>query len=95
MKVSRRVIVHGKVQGVGYRAFVEDEAQRLGLGGWVRNRPDGTVEAVFVGEAQAVEATLAACRQGPRFARVTSVEASDAGPDAAAEPGRFTVRPTG
>jgi acylphosphatase len=64
------VVVRGRVQGVGYRAFVEDEAQRRGLAGWVRNRRDGTVEAAFAGEADVVDAMIAACRRGPPGARV-------------------------
>jgi acylphosphatase len=66
------------VQGVGYRAFVEDEAAGRGLAGWVRNRRDGSVEAVFAGEADAVEAAIAACRQGPYAARVDGVAIRDA-----------------
>jgi acylphosphatase len=67
------VVVHGKVQGVGYRAFVVDRAHRHGLEGWVRNRRDGTVEAVFAGPPQAVEAMLADCRRGPPVAQVETV----------------------
>ena len=62
------VSVTGLVQGVGYRAWVEREAGARGLSGWVRNRFDGSVEAVFTGPADEVEAMLAACRQGPRLA---------------------------
>ncbi|MDF2809221.1 MAG: acylphosphatase [Microvirga sp.] len=69
-----RLIVHGRVQGVGYRAFLADEAERLGLRGWVRNRADGTVEAVVGGGADIVEALVAACRRGPRLARVTTID---------------------
>ncbi|HEX3164045.1 MAG TPA: acylphosphatase, partial [Pseudolabrys sp.] len=58
------VVVRGRVQGVGYRAFVEDEAHRLGLRGWVRNRRDGSVEAVFSGPRSEVEAAIDACRRG-------------------------------
>jgi acylphosphatase len=68
------VLVAGRVQGVGYRAFVEREAVARDLGGWVRNRRDGAVEAVFAGEADIVEAMLAACRAGPRHALVESVD---------------------
>ena len=60
----------GRVQGVGYRAFVEDAAARRGLHGWVRNRRDGSVEAVFSGAAAAVDAMIEACRKGPPSARV-------------------------
>lgn len=66
--------VTGRVQGVGFRAWVVWEAQERGLQGWVRNRRDGTVEAVFAGPAEQVEAMLAACRQGPSLARVANLE---------------------
>ena len=74
----RHVVVRGRVQGVGYRAFVEDEALRLGLEGWVRNRRDGTVEAVFCGADDAVERIIAACRRGPPAARVEAVDVTEA-----------------
>jgi acylphosphatase len=77
-RVIRRVIVHGRVQGVGYRAFVCSEATRHGIEGWVRNRRDGTVEAVFGGEVPDVAAMIEACRAGPRGARVERVEGSEA-----------------
>ena len=60
-----RVVVRGRVQGVGFRAFVEAEVLSRGLSGWVRNRRDGTVEAVLSGEDEAVRAVLAALREGP------------------------------
>ena len=83
--------IGGRVQGVGYRAWVKNEALRRGLTGWVRNRGDGSVEAVFSGEAAAVEAMIAACHQGPLGARVTGVATSDyVGPALT----RFTVLPT-
>ncbi len=66
----RHVVVRGRVQGVGYRAFVEHEARRRGLHGWVRNRRDGSVEAVFAGPRAVVEAMIEACRRGPISARV-------------------------
>lgn len=69
-----RLIVHGRVQGVGFRAFVADEAERLGLRGWVRNRADGTVEALIGGGPDVVEAMIATCRQGPRLAEVTRID---------------------
>lgn len=75
------VMLRGRVQGVGYRAWCAFEAQERGLRGFVRNRRDGAVEAVFAGEAALVEAMLAACRAGPAGARVDDVlvhEASDA-----------------
>jgi acylphosphatase len=70
MSVIRHMIVHGRVQGVGFRAFVEGEALARGLQGWVRNRRDGSVEVVFMGEAATVAAMIEACRRGPFGARV-------------------------
>ena len=72
------VVVTGRVQGVGYRAWTADEAERRGLAGWVRNRRDGSVEAVFAGDAAAVEAMLMACSEGPPAALVSNVEVSEA-----------------
>ncbi len=77
-----RVIVAGRVQGVGYRAWVEREAEARRLAGWVRNRRDGSVEALFSGEATAVETMIAACRSGPRMAAVENVTVKDASADA-------------
>ena len=68
------VRVGGRVQGVWFRASTRDEARRRGLDGWVRNLPDGTVEAVFEGEESALEGMLAWCRVGPPGARVETVE---------------------
>lgn len=68
-----RVRISGRVQGVGFRAWTAMEAGRLGLAGWVRNLPDGDVEALFSGPPEAVAAMLAACRRGPRFAAVERV----------------------
>ena len=70
----RRVVVHGFVQGVGFRFAVERAAGSRGVSGWVRNRPDGTVEAVFEGEREDVEALADFCRRGPRGAEVERVE---------------------
>jgi acylphosphatase len=72
-QVVRRVIVSGRVQGVGYRAWVEETAAAKGLDGWVRNRRDGTVEAVFAGSDAAVTDMITACHRGPSPARVTAV----------------------
>ncbi|MGB3865552.1 MAG: acylphosphatase [Xanthobacteraceae bacterium] len=77
----RHVVIRGRVQGVGYRAWVADEARERSLTGWVRNRRDGTVEAVFSGPEDAVAAMLAACRQGPSMARVDAVDAGLASAD--------------
>jgi acylphosphatase len=71
------VIVRGHVQGVGYRAFVEHEALKLDLEGWVRNRRDGSVEAVFAGEREKVDALIEACRRGPLGARVDALDQRD------------------
>jgi acylphosphatase len=71
--VPRHLIVRGRVQGVGFRASMIDEARRLGVGGWVRNRRDGSVEAVVDGDAAAVAAIVAWVRRGPPGARVSDV----------------------
>lgn len=76
--IVRHVTVRGRVQGVGYRAFVERAALARGLEGWVRNRADGSVEAVFIGERRTVAAMIDACRRGPAAAEVTGVDARDA-----------------
>jgi acylphosphatase len=80
-RVRRRVVVRGRVQGVFFRGSTGDEALARGVDGWVRNRPDGSVEAVFEGPPGAVEALLAFCRRGPRFARVDSVEVEPEPPE--------------
>ena len=69
-----RVVVSGRVQGVWYRGWTVDEARARGLDGWVRNRRDGSVEAVFQGPPEAVAEMVAACRRGPPMARVAAVE---------------------
>lgn len=74
MPIRRRVIVHGRVQGVGFRVTVAGAALTRGVAGWVRNRPDGAVEAVLEGEPKPVESLLRLCRDGPRGASVTRVE---------------------
>lgn len=68
-----RVRIEGKVQNVWYRAWTTEEATRRGLRGWVRNRADGTVEALFIGTPDAVSAMIVACRIGPPDARVTNI----------------------
>jgi acylphosphatase len=70
--------IHGRVQGVGYRAWAAARAARLGLVGWVRNRMDGTVEALVAGPAEAVEQMIAAAGTGPSAARVTAVDTTPA-----------------
>ena len=81
MNVIRHVIIRGRVQGVGYRAWTEYTALERGLQGWVRNCRDGNVEALFSGPAEAVAAMIEACRDGPPGARVDFVDQRDAGPD--------------
>jgi acylphosphatase len=93
---SRHVIIRGRVQGVGFRYWTQGEALRLGLEGFVRNRRDGTVEAMFSGPEEAVDAMLEACRQGPPGAKVTAVESASTG-GALPEPNRgerFSMLPT-
>jgi acylphosphatase len=67
-------VVHGDVQGVGFRYFLVDSARPLGLRGWVRNRPDGAVELVAEGERANLELLLLAARRGPRHARIDAVD---------------------
>jgi acylphosphatase len=78
--IRRRIVVRGRVQGVGFRVFVATRARARGVAGWVRNRPDGTVEAVLEGERDAVFAVVAACEDGPRGAGVSGVGVSDEEP---------------
>jgi len=88
--VAKRLAITGLVQGVGFRESMCREAARLNVRGWVRNRLDGSVEAVIDGDRQAVEAMLAWARRGPSAARVTHVAVSDCD-----EPcGAFARRPT-
>ncbi len=87
-----RVRIKGRVQGVGYRAWAADSAQELGLAGWVRNRRDGAVEALFAGAPDDVAAMLERCREGPFAARVTAVEIEQEGGEA---PGGFEIRTAG
>jgi acylphosphatase len=77
MSVVRHVVIRGRVQAVGFRAWTEFTARRHGLEGWVRNRRDGSVEATFVGPRDAVEAMIADCRRGPSSARVDAVDVRD------------------
>lgn len=77
---SVSVRIEGKVQGVWFRGWVEENATGLGLNGWVKNQPDGSVEALFSGRENAVDRLLAACQRGPRLARVSSVTATPCDP---------------
>ncbi len=79
MNAERLVIIRGRVQGVGYRAWTEVTALERGLLGWVRNRRDGSVEALFVGSEDAVVAMFEECRRGPPRARVDVVDHREAG----------------
>jgi acylphosphatase len=79
--IRRRVVVHGHVQGVFFRDSTRGEAQRRGVSGWVSNRSDGAVEAVFEGDADAVEAMVEFCGGGPRGADVDRVETSEESPE--------------
>ena len=71
--IARRLVVSGRVQGVGYRAAMIEACRALGVSGWVRNRRDGTVEAVVQGDDERVERLLAWCKRGPPGARVTAI----------------------
>ena len=77
---ARRFIVRGRVQGVGFRWFVESEAHKLAIAGWVRNNSDGAVELLAIGTAAQLAALQAKLQQGPRAARVDRVEQSEAEP---------------
>jgi acylphosphatase len=79
--VRRHVRAHGRVQGVFFRDSVRREAERRGVAGWARNCHDGTVEAVFEGDADAVEAMVEACRRGPGHAEVSSLDVESESPE--------------
>ena len=87
-----RVLIEGRVQGVGYRYWTERVAAGLGLAGWVRNRRDGSVEALFCGPADRVADMLERCKQGPSSARVTAIKILAEGDPA---PEAFAVLATG
>jgi acylphosphatase len=86
-----RVRIAGRVQGVGYRYWTEQTAADAGLSGWVRNRRDGTVEAVFSGPPDGVAEMIERCRHGPPAARVSSIDIDE---EADAPPSGFEMRPT-
>ena len=79
--VRRRVVVHGRVQGVFFRDSTAERARSRGVAGWVGNRSDGTVEAVFEGDSDAVESMVRFCRSGPSSADVEDVEADEESPE--------------
>jgi acylphosphatase len=83
------LLIHGRVQGVGYRAFLQAEAERRGLSGWTRNLRSGEVEAVVAGPAETVEALVAACRKGPLGSRVDGIVRSEAAAPAPTGPFRI------
>ena len=87
--IRRRVVVHGHVQGVFFRDSVRRLAEQHGVSGWIANRRDGAVEAVFEGESNAVERLVEFCRKGPRGAQVESVDVSEEDPEKLSG---FTVR---
>lgn len=81
VRIARRLSISGRVQGVGFRYTFADEARARRLGGWVRNRRDGTVEALLAGPASEVDAVIAWARRGPPGAQVTSVAVEEATTD--------------
>jgi acylphosphatase len=91
MRVARRYLVSGRVQGVGFRYFAKDVADREGVSGWVRNLSDGRVEALVEGEEEAVTRVERALWQGPGGARVAAVAVDDTEPPSGAYHG-FSVR---
>jgi acylphosphatase len=86
--LARRFLVRGRVQGVGFRWFVEREAHTLGIAGWVRNNPDSSVEVFAMGTRDQLSGLHSRLREGPRAARVDHVEVSEAAPT----PGLITFR---
>lgn len=81
MTTRRRVVVHGRVQGVFFRGSTQEHARSVGVNGWVRNRPDGTVEAVFEGSEAQVQEMIRYCREGPPWARVERLDEFDEAPE--------------
>ena len=92
MALQARLTITGRVQGVGYRDWTITTARRFGLSGWVRNRTDGAVEALIVGDDQAVGEMIDACRRGPTMARVDNVDIEPV--DLDIMPQGFTQLPT-
>jgi len=91
-RVAVRVVISGRVQGVWYRGWTVERASALGLAGWVRNRKDGTVEAVFAGSPETIDAMIAECRDGPPLAKVEAITRDDAADEGWAG---FSQLPTG
>jgi acylphosphatase len=81
MTVRKRVRAHGRVQGVFFRDSVRRAAEAAGVAGWAANRPDGTVEAVFEGQDEAVERLVELCRAGPGHAEVSQLDVADEQPE--------------
>jgi len=90
MRIARRYLIRGRVQGVGFRAFTETQAAVEGLHGWVENRADGQVEVLFEGDAESVNRAEAKLRRGPGGARVEDVSVESVPPTGRAS--GFTVR---
>ena len=92
MALQARLTIKGRVQGVGYRDWAMTTGRQLGLAGWVRNRSDGSVEALIVGEETAVGTMIEACRKGPAMARVDAIDIEPVDLDVL--PSGFTQLPT-
>jgi acylphosphatase len=92
--MTRQIRVSGRVQGVGFRYALSREAERNGVRGWVRNRRDGSVEALLQGEADAVRRVVEWARRGPRAARVDALDEHDPGPELQTHYHGFEQRPT-
>jgi acylphosphatase len=90
-EIAVRIVVSGRVQGVGYRSWALAQAWRRGVRGWVRNRCDGTVEALLIGRVAEVEALIDACRIGPRAAHVSDLARFPSADDGTSE---FHEKPT-
>jgi len=86
---AKRLVIAGQVQGIGFRDWMVEKARELGVSGWVRNRQDGTVEALISGDVASVEELSRMCRRGPRLAVVASISEELADPPA--EPGFYQV----
>jgi acylphosphatase len=89
--IARHLVIRGRVQGVGFRFHMHAEAMRLGVAGWVRNRSDGTVEALVQGDQGAVDRLIAWARRGPSSSKVTDVDIEERTPVALED---FATRPT-